>query len=366
MPALSKFPFKPKLAYYEVEWFAGKRRMGEKKIENAVLYDLVRKLTEKAYPSQEDKYDRKWFNFYLPLRRRGYLISLPFWIVEYNKEFFIGFQGLGNLHITKGTERIEKEYKAIFRETSRFVPIIKKTRNKILEKTIPYDIRTGKIKGKYVMEKFMPEREKEKILGDYGNHLEKKLEISEISLNDYLKVCAICYRAAFGRKTEGLSPVEMYRKWADGRDCGMLEIEDKDSKSEFMDWRRNKSHCGGHPFEIIFSWIDHGVHLYPPDPSYAYHYSLYVTNYSYAEAFVRMVNALIKEGVPFDAKELREVLNYLAGETHLSVNSHGDIFHTFFYEHSSEYKKKYFKRIEWDKIEVPAWKSGGDKNGEGS
>ncbi len=165
MLGLSKASFKPKFSYYEVEWLLDRRE--EKKIENTVVYNLVRKLTDKAVPSYEDKYDKKWFNFYLPLKRSGYFISLPFWIVEYNKEFFIGFQGLGNLHIKKGRERIEKEYKTVFKEALKIISLIKKTKNKILEKTIPYDIRTGKIKGKYIMEKFMSEREKRKILGYY-------------------------------------------------------------------------------------------------------------------------------------------------------------------------------------------------------
>jgi hypothetical protein len=53
------------------------------------------------------------------------------------------------------------------------------------------------------------------------------------SENDYLNTVAICYRAIFGSKTDGLSAEQMYRKWADGRDCGMLEIKDKKSKKEF-------------------------------------------------------------------------------------------------------------------------------------
>ena len=181
------------------------------------------------------------------------------------------------------------------------------------------------------------------------------MKISQISLVDYLKVCAICYRAAYGKKTKNLSPAEMYKKWADGRDCGMLDIKDKNSEGAFMDWLRNKSHCGGHPFEIIFSSFGHGIHLYPPD-SYSPHYFLGVTNYSYAEAFIHMAKSLIKERVPFNAKDLEEVLNYLAGEIYFSVNSSGNIFHTFYYEPSKEHKEKYFRHVQWDKIEAPKWR----------
>jgi hypothetical protein len=287
--------------------------------------------------------------------RSGHLISIPFSVLEYRRDFFVFFQQLGHLHIKRGKEKGVKEFKNIFREALRFVPLIKKTGGEILKKTLPYDIRSGKIKGIHVMKNAMSERERRRILADYEEHVKEQLAQTEISLNDYLEVAAICYRRAFKAKAKKLSPLEMYKKWADGRDGGMLSIKDWDSKDDFRRWSESGMWAGSHPFEIVFSWHQHGIHLYPPYKEKPY-YSLRVTNYAYAETFVNMARALIKERVSFEASELESVLDYLSGRTYFSVNSFGDISTSFFYVPSREYKKMYFKHIEWDEIKIPNWK----------
>jgi len=342
--------FNPQLEYYELEYLVNPSNL-EKKIENTQVRNLVKNLTDLAYPSSWDEYSKQWFDFYLPLKRRGCLISLSFKVVEYQKEFFVNFQGLGNLHIRNGKEKVEKQYKTIFREALRFIPLIKRTKNVILEGTIPYDIRTGKIKGKYILEKLMPEREKEEILLNYGIHLKKRLKISQISLKRYLNVAAICYKAAFRERTRNLSSLEMYKKWADGRDGGMLSIKDWESTQAFKNWQGSGEWEGSHPFEIVFSWHGHGIHLFPPN-TYSHHHWLRITNYAYAENFIRIVRALIKKGVPFQAKDLKDVLDYLTGETYFTVNDYSE--HCFYYI-PKEHKELYFRHIKWDEIKVPKW-----------
>ena len=140
----------------------------------------------------------------------------------------------------------------------------------------------------------------------------------------------------------------MYKKWADGRHDGMLDIKNKDSKEEFSNWQKNHSH-GGHPFEIVFSWKQHGIHLYPPYNENPF-YGLRVTNYSYAEIFIKMLRALIKNKVPFGAEQINEILDYLTGETYFKVNEYDNL--RFIYIPSKEYKDKYFKYIEWDEPNI--------------
>jgi len=347
----NKIKFETKLKYYEIEYLVEHTTFKEKEIKNTQVHNLVKKLTSKASPTYKDKFNKKWSYFYLPLKRSGYLITIPLTIIEYKKEFFVGLHHLGNLHIKKGKEKIEKEYKTIFKETLRFISLIKKTKNEILKKTIPYDLRTGKIKGKYIMEKLMSK--KEKILLCYERHLKKQLRISQISLNEYLEVAALCYQAAYGKKTKNLSPFKMYKKWADGRDGEMLSIKNWNSKEEFMNWQKSSGWGGAHPFEIVFSWHSHGIHLYPPYEENPY-YSLWVTNYTYARDFIKMVKALIKKKISFHAIGLKEVVDYLSGETYFTVNDYNN--HVFHYIPSKEYKDLYFCYIEWDKIEIPKWK----------
>ena len=349
-----KIKFKPKLHYSELIYYL-ESTIGRLEIDlpNSEIYKLVKKITALAWPSYEDEFDKRWCGFYLPLKRAGRLICIPIEIVEYKGEYFVYFGSeLKIIHVRKGDKKCEGVFETIFSEILRFVPILKKN-SKILEKLVPYDIRTGKIKGKYVLEETMSEEEKERILKKYKKHMEKRLEVKEISLNEYLNVASICYKAAYGEKVGEISPIEMYKRFADGRHGGMLEIKDWNNRKQFMKWLESGRWGGCHPFEIVYSWKDHGIHLYPPTKETPY-FRLRVTDYMYAESFIKMVGALIENEIPFQALHLEEVLNYLAGETHFRVNEYSK--HTFFYIPSKEYKKLYFKHIEWDKLETPKWK----------
>ncbi len=343
--------FKPKLHSYELEYYL--RGFDEKHVESTKVYELAERLTSLAHPSYEDQYDRRWEYFYLPVKRSGRTIAVSVRILEYNKEFFVSVQSFGRFHIKKGGKVTENFYRDVISEILRVIPLVKKDA-KILQKLIPYDIRTGKIKGRYVLSKLLSQKTKKRILEGYGKHIAKNLKVPEISLDEYLNTAAICYKAAYTKKAQKLSFLEMYKKWADGRDGGMLSIKDRDGKKEFTEWLHSGKHAGPHPFEIVFSWHRHGIHLYPPR-DLSPHYGLRVTNYAYAWDFLKMVNALISAEVPFEAGKLSDVLDYLAGETYFTVNEYDE--HRFLYVPSKEYKKDYFPHIKWDEIKVVGWKN---------
>lgn len=344
--------FRPKLHYDDIEYHL--HGLDERQVENDKVYSLVEELTSLAHPTYEDKFDKRWEYFYVPVRRNSKTIAVPIWIMEYNKEFFVIVQsfGSGSFHIKKGDKDTEKFYHNIITDAIRLVQIIKED-ERILQKMIPYDIRTGKIKGRYILEHLLPLYRKEIILHDYEKHITKNLQITDISLNEYLNVAAICYKAAYQKKSENLSNLEMYKKWADGRDGGMLSIKDWDSKKEFSEWYHSGEHAGSHPFEIVFSWHEHGIHLYPPNEQ-SRCYNLIVTHYAYAWDFIEMLIQLIKIEIPFNTEKLEDVLNFLAGDTYFTVNKMDE--HHFRYVLSREYRQKYFSLIEWDDIKVVKWK----------
>ena len=43
---------------------------------------------------------------------------------------------------------------------------------------------------------------------------------------------------AFGDKAKDLLPEQMYKSWADGGDCGMLEIKERESQECFSEKQR--------------------------------------------------------------------------------------------------------------------------------
>lgn len=351
--------FRPKLNNEKVEYHLyGHDNIS---IENDDIYALIEYLVDTAYPTHEDKYDKRWEYFYIPVKRSRRIIAIPMWIMKYNDEFFIIVQSIGGFSIKKGNIETEIEterfYSNIISETLRFSSIVKKDES-ILQKLVPYDIRTGKIRGCYILERLLSPQEKKDIYEKYENYrISIKNDLTdqiEISLNDYMNVTSICYKAAYPEETKNLSNIDMYKKWGDGRHGGMLAIKDFDNKKEFSEWYNSGEHIGSHPFEIVFSWHRHGIHLYPPNNSRRY-YSLIVTNYAYAWDFIEMVNALIKMQIPFEASELETVLNYLAGDTYFTVNSAGE--NDFRYTPSRKHKQKYFYDIEWDDLKVVKWRN---------
>lgn len=303
--------FEPKYNYSQLQYDILESHES-KKIQDSRLYRAIVKLTEKAYPTQENEYEKRWIDFYLPLKRRGYLILVPLGIILYEQRFFLSFRD-SNIEVCKGKDKNDL-YLGLIEQTLEFTRIIRKNPG-IVQKSIPNDIRTGRIFGKYVLEDLFPSDKKEEALKLYREHLKKGKRSHGISLNDYLDTAAICYRAAFGSITDGMTGEEMYRKWADGRDCGMLLIEDKESKEAFMDWLARGAGCGGHPFEIKFSWHGHGIHLIPPHQDKPC-FTLRVTDYAYAIPFLEMIKALIENKIPFEALNLESVLDYLSGDSY--------------------------------------------------
>ena len=339
-----KFGFEPKLHYYEGEYFLN--RLNAKEIKNSKIWGLVRKLTNLAHPSYEDQFDTLWKSFYLPLRRSGKIIVVPVHICKYKKLFGVRIHPLGSLNVNPGKETADNFYEEIFIEMLRFIPVIIRDAT-VIEKTLPYDIRTGKIRGKYIMKKVMSQSARENMLKRYEKHILQQQIITGISLEDYLNTAAICYHVAYGIKTRALTPEQMYRKWADGRHGGMLDIRDRKSKTAFNEWYHG-GRSAGHPFEIVFSWHEHGIHLYPPSSDAPY-YRLRVTNNAYADDFIKMLEALIKSKVPIEVPDLKEILEFLGGESQFAVNDYDKYY--FWYSHTKD-ERTLFRHIEWDQIRL--------------
>jgi hypothetical protein len=320
----------------------------------------MEELTAKAHPSSlptKEKNDTRWEYFYLPMKRKSRLICTPIWVMLYRSVYSVRFFGInrsfGNLTVDKGNKKVLEDYNLFIDEAIRFVPLMKETGNEIVERTFPYGYREGKIlkKNFYKKEKLMPEAERNEIETAYRKHLEKKLTLGEVSLNDYLNTAAICYEGAYQEETSGMTPREMYQRWSDKRDFEMLEVY-PDSKKEYTKWLITNGSRGSHPFEIVYSPVKCGIHLYPPEEKYPF-YRLSVGNNLYNYILIKMVVALVKHNVPFEAKAT-ESLDDLTGEKLVGVNAND--FDTFYYIDSREYRKKYFPHIQWDEINVLNWK----------
>jgi hypothetical protein len=333
---------------------------------NEALYAKAAELAAKAEPSFDDSWDTTWKYFYLPMKRKGRMICSPFSLnLHRGKAYSISFYGFtsGGYHgIEKGNDTVPDYYFHFLDETIRFIALLKEFGNQLIERTLPFDWRSGSIKRKYTCldHELMPTPEADRIKTAYQKHLEKKLSVSEISLNDYLNTAAICYRAAFEKEIQRLeidkelTPRDLIKRWADMRHGGMWFIEDPDSKKEYMDWLLSDQWDGAHPFEIVYS-SPHGIYLYPPEKDDCF-FRLSVADPFYNLEFVRMAAALVEHHVPFKADGLDEALEYLTGESDMEVNTGSMRNPTFQYKTSRENRKQYFPHIRWDEVQVLKWK----------
>ncbi|MCP4110525.1 MAG: hypothetical protein GY749_34215 [Desulfobacteraceae bacterium] len=354
--------FSPKIKFEDIQKIAVKTS----DIESDAFYELTEKLTSGHKPSFKDDYESKWAYFYLPIERDGELICTAVSIfLSYKKIYYVTFKDFsryGGAGVDKGTSELPKDYALTFDEISRFVPFVKEFGNDLLEELYPYEWRQGRMKRKYLyyVSNLISKEQGDKILEAYKKHLEKNLSVSEISLNDYLKTAEICYRAAFQKdikmflrqmEATEFSAEDLHKRWADSRHGGMLFIEDRDSKKEYMDWYVSRKWEGAHPFEIVYSGNIHGISLDPPDEEEQY-YRFSVIDPFYNDDFLKMVEALIENNVPFKTYNLENIVKYCMGEAHIGVNTVSMRDETFSYKHEKEEKEQCFSHIEWDKIEI--------------
>ena len=343
--------------YYEIEWVLGERFRQNVTIDDE-LYETVGKLARTAYPTMR-RGDTRWFYFYVLVKRNRKVIALPFGVVLYRERFFVSFEHTGQLEVRRGGDRKEiygrrieevrekKLFGKLLEDALSFVPKIKKNPG-ILEKLVPHDLQEGRVKRKYIDGGLMPLSEAERIKQRYAAHKRRMGPAPKCSLRGYLNTASICYKAAYLDKVANMTPKEMYLRFADGRHGGMLEIKNQDSPGEFGAWCRSGRWAGSHPFEIVFSWMEHGILLYPPSEERP-HYTLRVVNLSYSGTYVKMVEGLMANKVPFLAPDLKKALDYLTGEIYLNVNSHG---HGTLPVFISSKRERGFKHVEWEPLKV--------------
>lgn len=89
--------------FYGVEYLLGTGFKG-KKIENDLVYNDVKELTETDYPSSETKFEKILGCFYFLVRMGWGRIAIPFWITEYKKDFYVFFRFIDGLKVSEGKE----------------------------------------------------------------------------------------------------------------------------------------------------------------------------------------------------------------------------------------------------------------------
>ncbi len=147
----------------------------------------------------------------------------------------------------------------------------------------------------------------------------KKRQGIPLSKNTYLAIVKEAYIAA-GFDVDGLSDVESYKRYADGRDGGLLSLEDND-ESAFLDWFNSTLWEGCHPFEIIRgSTSSNRVALLPVHQRSGFTFDLFAgDDLSRAVPTVRIALRLAKLHVPFFMNQALRYMKVLNGKAMVGI-----------------------------------------------
>lgn len=195
-----------------------------------------------------------------------------------------------------------------------------------LSRALPEHERLGKIRRADLWEA-TPRNERTFIRDELcGDEISRFLEIApvlkeakaipDLTLNDYLEYCALCYRA-IGLQFTKSSPRQQYRAVADGRHEGLLDVK-ADSAKALMSWLAGRT-GGGHPFEIVRGGNDTHIDLFIAETNEGLGLRLRGSSTGRAAETIKMALALHAAGVHFELYDVDLHSRRVRGEDWLGI-----------------------------------------------
>ena len=337
--------------------------MGPAIVCNDKLYGIAEKISSLAYPSSTSGFLIRWEYFYLPVYRvscnKKEFILIPVALTLERDSFLFEITKIGSFSVAKnicfGKQIISdpedlKLIENILISILEFCDILKRNPDTV-HKYVPYEFRLGTIEGKYIMKKVISTEEAKRIKQRYIEHQKKMAAIKNATLQDYLNVLYICYKAIFGNSIGTEEIPEIYKKYSPDKEATIFSIETEEQFSmwyESYEWTKKRS------FDIYCNVFGECLSLYPPTPKNP-KYVLVGRGLFIAWKYINIVRALIENNIPFEAPELDLILEYLTGKVMFKVNW-GEPPFCFNYVDTEEYRKKYLPHIKWEPLKVPKWR----------
>ena len=205
--------------------------------------------------------------------------------------------------------------------------------NKFIARELPLSERYGKILRKdfwnYTGDDFRIDKELgEAAIKSFERFVKKADEnkvIPHMTAGDFYGYCEICYGTHnynyHGRDPSEMSAKEKYLAQADGRDCGLRNIDENDAKA-FEKWHVEDSRCGGHPWEICRGGNSTHISLYVKKKGSRWQLILDGSSCVRVVETVRMAVALSEKGIPINLLQKEEVLRMIRGEDFIGIVPH--------------------------------------------
>lgn len=198
--------------------------------------------------------------------------------------------------------------------------------------------------------------------------------VPTMTANEFFKYCKIAYIAGQRkdeRVDESWSGRQMYERYADGRDEGLLKI-DGDSKEEFADWidgKHPKRDRGGHPWEIKRVGNTTHIDLSVSPPRYGnegFVVSLSGQSFNRLKETICMFLAIHDAGLPITIDDPEGIRKRLLGQDNIGLvpcfdslhranqhfHEHESVYDVMHYDDLGRYKNRLMPLITWEPLPI--------------
>lgn len=206
---------------------------------------------------------------------------------------------------------------------------------KFIRENVPVTHRTGTILQKHLWELCHEDKEEffdglsDEDVVDFITFANKQpkdkhnpsARLDKMSASDFFNFCSMGYNA-MGYDVNGLSPKEQYKKFADGRDDGLLDIEDA-SPEAFESWLNRKEFSTGHPWEVCRGGNSTHISLYVHNDEKGYYLYLSGDSYGRSNETIKFYLALCRAGLPVWLHEAETLVQRVLGTEKVGVVPQG-------------------------------------------
>lgn len=364
------------------EYFGDIRKSIIIKIENPAFEDYRASYLE--FDEASDDEIREEYDFYYPGKYTFYKL---YYIEHKDGSSFLGKEGDGGIvgYQVGRASTVFVESQKIYKEIlvkldaciKEHVELIRSGRyEKEIIDELPYYMKTGTI-NRAVAWKVLNEKpldsdytefdfpDKKRFMGmaeasDLSNTSDR---LVEMTASLFFKCCYAGYDKN-GYDVKGLTPKEAYKKYADGRDGGLMEI-DENSPEAFRNWYDDENHFGAHPGEVCRGGNSTHVSLYVYKDSQKGDYYFVVDGRSETR-FIEAINfylAIKDMHLPVALNDSSLLLARLKGEENIGIVPRGVIprycesrfpneeIHTFMNIYTDE--EAIIPYVKWQAISMP-------------
>lgn len=276
--------------------------------------------------NQED-FEKIWKEYY-PDSVKWYFLSVS----HYKEEYFISIDSRLTLHLKNSPSEIAESINSQFiswldQAVSKCIEWLKKDTigyNQYVNQHLPFSRRTGRILRQQYWDIDPEEKEwmlKGLTMADI-NVLKTIVELSEVEEQNILldkmtsgiffNYCKMGYDANNYSYNTELKPVDLYRKFADGRDFGLTQLN-PDSPQAFEEWFDKREWQFGHPWEVCRGGNSTHISLYIDKQAGGWRLSLAGKSRIRVAETVRFVIALYSHNIPFKLWDAKEILAMVSG-----------------------------------------------------